>query len=200
VGGAAIAAGQIAAGYWLHPEDARWAHAFLYVGLISYSEASHAGLTAHGWSGPGVYCAEAMPHGARLRRLGAAPEQAMAACGDQALWSTGILELDEQQRRDARLVALAKLGTPYSVLDYFSLIAHHLHIPAPGLRHFIEDSGHMICSQYVDWVWTQVKQRIFPDGRWDGDVMPADLAARLTAARDSGGGLHEGQPARRPDC
>jgi hypothetical protein len=199
-GGVAITAGQLAAGYWRHPSLAKWAHAFVYVGLIGYSEAQHAGLDAHGWSGPGVYCAEAMPHGARLRRLGAAPEDAVAAYGNRAVWSTGILELDARQRRDARIIALAKLGIPYSVLDYLSLIQHHLHIPAPGLRHFIADSGHMICSQYVDWVWTQVKQRIFPDGRWSGDVMPADLAAQLARVKGRGQDS-EGKPARwRPGC
>jgi hypothetical protein len=193
-GGFLIGLGQLLAGYWRHPSLARYRHSFVYLGSVSASAAESSQLHHFGWSGPGVYCAEAMPGGARLRRLGAAPAEAVASCGGRALWSTGLLSLHVGQRQQVRAAALSALGTPYGVLDYLALVAFHLRIRVPRLKRFISGTRTMICSQYVDWCWRRANVQIFRDGRWDGDIMPADLAAVLSGApaRGDGSGLREG--------
>jgi hypothetical protein len=184
LGGAFIGLGQLAAGYWRHPSFARYRHTFVYVGEIGPTAAEVSQLHHYGWCGPGVYCEEAMPHGAHLRRLGASAGDAWAFYGTSALWSTGILGLSDSQRSAAVRAALGKLGTPYSVLDYLSLIAYHLHLRTAALQRFIKDTGHQICSQDTDYVWDCTGRSIFTDKRWDGDVMPADLAFVLVRARE----------------
>jgi hypothetical protein len=179
-GGLAIGLAECAAGYWRRPSLARYRHAFIYLGPVSAAAAEASQLHHFGWSGPGVYCAEAMPGGARLRRLGATPAEAVSSYGDRALWSTGRLSLHVGQRQQVRAAALGALGTPYSVLDYLALILYHLRIPFPRVRRRIASAGHMICSQFVDMCWQRANVRLFSDGRWDGDVMPADLAAVLS--------------------
>jgi hypothetical protein len=67
------------------------------------------------------------------------------------------------------------IGTPYSFLDYQALAMHRFHIPAPGLRRFIANSGHMICSQLCDHAAMVGGWHIFDDGRWEGYVTPGDL-------------------------
>jgi hypothetical protein len=69
-------------------------------------------------------------------------------------------------------------GVPYSFADYAALAAHRLHIPAPGLRDFIADNGHMICSQLADEFYLRLGAHIFTDDRWAGDVTPASLFNR----------------------
>jgi len=78
------------------------------------------------------------------------------------------------------------LGTPYSFLDYDALALHRLHIPAPGLREYIQDTGHMICSQLVDEAARRGGWKVFDDDRWPGFVTPGALNRRrlqLLAAR-----------------
>lgn len=69
--------------------------------------------------------------------------------------------------------ALKKI--PYSDLDYVSIAAHRLHIPAPHLRKYIQSSGHMICSQLADYCALKGGWHLFKDHRWEGDVTPGDL-------------------------
>jgi hypothetical protein len=66
--------------------------------------------------------------------------------------------------------------TPYSAADYFALAAHRLHLPIPGLRSYVQSSGHLICSQLADRAARTGGWILFADGRWDGYVTPADLA------------------------
>lgn len=66
---------------------------------------------------------------------------------------------------------------PYSWLDYVAVGTHHYHIPVPGLRHYISSSGHMMCSQLVDWCASKAGWHLFDDGRWEGYVPPCDLNA-----------------------
>jgi hypothetical protein len=195
LGGLCIGLGQLAAGYWRHPSYARYRHTFVYLGEVSAALAEEYQLHHHGWTGPGVYCEEAMPGGARLRRLGSSAGDAWGMYGTTALWSTAILPLSGAQRTAAVTAALSKLGTPYSVLDYLSLITCHLHLHTSALCNFIQDSGHQICSQDTDWVWQQAGRRIFHDERWDGDVMPADLAYELVQARQGVTAVAVGRPA-----
>jgi cell wall-associated NlpC family hydrolase len=95
------------------------------------------------------------------------------------LWSTGRIPLTPGER--GRIVAAAARydGTPYSWLDYAAIALHSLHLPAPGLKRYIQSTRHMICSQLVDQCYQDAGVHLFRDGRWPGYVTPADLAARL---------------------
>jgi hypothetical protein len=92
------------------------------------------------------------------------------------LWSTGHIELTEPQRAAIVKKALACKGIPYSAIDYVALAMHRLHLPAPGLREYIESSEHLICSQLVDMCYRLAGVHLFSDNRWPGYVTPADLA------------------------
>ncbi len=111
---------------------------------------------------------EAMPGGAISDRISRFKPESL-------VWSTDIIDLTDEQR--VAIVAEAEnyLGVPYSGLDYLALAAHRFHIPTPHLKRYIESSGHMICSQLVDWVYSMVGVQLFDDGRWPGYVTPGDL-------------------------
>jgi len=70
------------------------------------------------------------------------------------------------------------VGIPYSFLDYQSLVLHRLHIPAPGLRTYIKNTAHEICSQLSDDFCARLGYHVFTDGRWAGDVTPGCLYKR----------------------
>lgn len=128
-------------------------------------------------TGPGHYVIEAMPGGARMRRLAGTPEEYPGA-----LWSSGRILLTDVQRSDINAAAWGYLGTPYSAADYFELAAHHLHLPGDSLlRDSIANSGHMICSQYWDKCYQDGGVQLFNDKRWNGDVVPLDMAHRIEA-------------------
>lgn len=81
----------------------------------------------------------------------------------------------DEHRQAVADAARELVGTPYSFVDYVALALHRFRIPAPGLRKFIESSGHLICSALADRAaflgcWT-----LFSDGRWFGYVTPASL-------------------------
>jgi cell wall-associated NlpC family hydrolase len=117
---------------------------------------------------------EAEPGGARCRAI------TDANCGYQLCeWSTGLVPLTTAQRTAVCAAARSYIGTPYSWPDYAALAAHHLHLPAPGLRAYIASTGHMICSQLVDQCYQDAGVHLFADGRWPGYVMPSDLAGLL---------------------
>ena len=65
-------------------------------------------------------------------------------------------------------------GTRYSFLDYDALAMHRLGIYVPGLRGYIADSRHMICSQLCDRAYDLGGVHLF-DNRWEGYVTPGDL-------------------------
>ncbi|WP_441245178.1 hypothetical protein [Kitasatospora sp. McL0602] len=144
----------IRVGQWLNGDGfADYEHAFVYVG-----------------DGELV---QAQPGGAVL-------EQLADFDGRPALWSTGRFELTDEQRDAVVAAARGYLGTPYSVLDYFALASHHLHLPvSPLFKGYVADSRHMICSQLVDQCYHDAGVRLFPDGRWPGYVTPGDLAGLL---------------------
>jgi hypothetical protein len=95
---------------------------------------------------------------------------------DGWLWSTGHITLSDVQRTQIVANALACKNIPYSALDYFALAAHRLDIPVPGLKHYIGDTGHLICSQLVDLCYDKAGVHLFNDERWPGYVTPANLA------------------------
>jgi hypothetical protein len=47
---------------------------------------------------------------------------------------------------------------------------------AAGLRHYINHSGHLICSALVDRGYQNANVKVYDDGRMPGDVTPEDLA------------------------
>lgn len=135
-------------------------HAFVYVG--------------------GNMIVEAEPGGARLR-----PVSEYAAAN--VLWSTDHIPLTTPQR-DAICLRAKQFytandgkGVPYSALDYFALAAHRLHIWAPFLKSYVQNSGHVICSQLVDICYQNAGIHLFKDDRWPGFVTPGDLYGLLYA-------------------
>lgn len=116
---------------------------------------------------------EAEPGGARLASLAEYNDRAV-------LW----LRCPEQYRAGVAHAARLLEGTPYSAADYFAIAAHRLHVPVPGLRDYVAASGHLICSALADRAAELGGWHLFDDGRWNGFVVPADLAhlAQLAAA------------------
>jgi hypothetical protein len=151
----------ISVGEWLNGSAfGDYDHAEIYVGLADPNA-------------PYGYTMGAYPGGARLYPVPAEQED--------WLWSSGHIRLTPAQRDAIVKNAMACKGIGYSAADYFALAAHHLHVPVPGLRDYIEDSGHMICSQLVDFCYAKAGVRLFADNRWEGYVTPADLAGLLHA-------------------
>jgi hypothetical protein len=100
-------------------------------------------------------------------------------------WSTGILAMPAAAGGAALVYAQpgpwGPHGVPYSALDYFAMVTHELHIPAPGLREYIGSENHMICSQLVDRAALDAGRDLFP-GDWPGYVKPSDLGFLLGVA------------------
>lgn len=132
-----------------------WDHAFVHVG--------------DGW----IIEAEPGPNGARLAQLTEYNDRPI-------LW----LRCPDQYRQAVAHSARLLQGTRYSAADYFAIAAHRLHLPIPGLRDYVAASGHAICSQLADRAAALGGWHLFADGRWEGFVVPADIAelARQQAA------------------
>jgi hypothetical protein len=152
-GGRAIRAGQ-----WLNGEGyADYQHAYVVVGDQ---------VRGSDLPGQTTKIIEAMPGGALLSPL-----------SRYAGFRPVYLRCPDQYRQAVAEAALSMEGTPYSVADYLALAAHHFHIPAPYLQHYIASSGHMICSQLADRAAARGGWHLFDDGRWDGYVTPLSLHA-----------------------
>jgi cell wall-associated NlpC family hydrolase len=136
-------------GQWLNGDGFKnYEHAFIYIGAGQIVEAE--------------------PGGARVAQLD-------EYRGRKIAWST-ITLTDPQRARvvmEARVQASNKVG--YSYLDYLAIAAHRFHLPIPGLRSYIANSGHQICSQLVDWCWNKADVHLFRDNRWEGYVDPEEL-------------------------
>lgn len=144
-----IAGPLISFGEWLNGDGfGTWEHAFIYIG-----------------SGQII---QAEPGAANQRPL--TPHA-------HTLWSSDAIPLTDPQRHAVVAAARGYLGAPYSFLDYAALALHRVHLPVPGLRAFIADTGHMICSQLVDQCYQDAGIQLFNDGRFNGYVTPAALAA-----------------------
>lgn len=118
---------------------------------------------------------EAEPGGARLAALAPYRDTTQGGTFVSSTW-----DLTAEQRQTICANAEKHLGRPYSGMDYVALFAHRLHLPLPGLRQFVADSRHEICSQLVDDVYTESDLHMFQDGRWPGYVTPMGLYAALT--------------------
>lgn len=147
----------ISVGEWLNGSRfGHWDHAFIYVGDGQLVEAE--------------------PGGARLAGL---DEYA----GRPVAWSTGHVELTDEQR--AKVVAAARsfIGVPYSARDYLALALWHFRLRLPWARKVMESRSSMICSQLVASALLDAGVDLFPGfpGRAPGDITPADLAAIIGA-------------------
>lgn len=147
-GGRAIRAGQ-----WLLGEGyADYEHAFVVVAGADTAS-----------SDPVIV--EAMPGGAQMVGNWHDPERTRwLVCPDACRDGVAAVAMRQAERR-----------VPYSALDYLALALHRFHIPAPGLRTYIESSGHQICSQLADYCAAKGGWHLFDDGRWPGYVTPAAL-------------------------
>lgn len=142
-----------------NPVGTDWDHAIFYLG------------------GPSDLILEAEPGGAKVvpvhyRR-------------DDMLWSSDrpALALDPGQRARAFELGQKYEGTPYSAADYFAIAAHRFGIRTQELRHYIEDTGHMICSVLVDQCRMDIGSHLFTDPpRWKGYVTPLDIAGLIGAS------------------
>lgn len=145
-GGRAIRLGQ-----WLNGDGyADYEHAFV---VTEYRQ----GLPTTPW------IVEAMPGGAQHVKNWHDPAR------------TRYLVCPDEHREAVAAAARGFVGVPYSWLDYTSLALHRFHVPAPHLRAYIRDSGHMICSQLADAAADRGGWHLFDDGRWEADVTPGDL-------------------------
>ncbi|MEW2302060.1 hypothetical protein AB0958_19140 [Streptomyces sp. NPDC006655] len=120
---------------------------------------------------PGARLIEAMPGGALVDSL--------SKYDDRQVLYVSPADLTPAQRKAIADCALKYQGVPYSFLDYVALALHRFHIPVPGLRRYIESTGHMICSQLADRAYRDAGQILFRDGRWEGYVTPMALANEL---------------------
>jgi hypothetical protein len=97
-------------------------------------------------------------------------------------------QLEREVRCTAADQAHAHLGIGYSFLDYLALALLHLEKLITGrptgqsswwltrwVRRRVQNSGHLICSAFVDHWSSHIGFELFDDGRLPGDVTPADL-------------------------
>ena len=108
---------------------------------------------------------EAEPGGARITPL--------EGYGKPITWSSW--PLTDAQRAEVVLVTRTKVGVPYSVLTYISLVLLRLHIRPDWVVRRVESDGEEICSELVDRVYLEAGLHLFDDGRLPGDVDPAEL-------------------------
>lgn len=117
---------------------------------------------------------EAEPGGARIRPL-------TQYDGTNVLYSDW--DLTDHQRHDIVACARALKDTPYSVLDYLSLVLVRLHVRPKWLLAYVESTKHLICSQLVDVCYEEAGIQLFDDDRPAGDVTPGDLCTVLHSQR-----------------
>lgn len=100
-------------------------------------------------------------------------------------WCEGIAGLLRRPPDVVATVAYGMEGTPYSAADYFALAARRLRLPLPGLRAYVQASGHLICSQLADLLYQRLGAQIFDDNRWNGYVTPGSLYQRDLQLREA---------------
>lgn len=139
-----------------------------YLNGDGFSKFEHAFMTL-----PGNLILEAEPGGSVIRPIHY-PADTVHLCWNIREKLLPVLPTDRQ------LLSLASSleHVPYSFLDYDALFCHRLHIPFPGLKDFIGDTGHMICSQLTDEFYQRLGAVIFSDDRWPGYVTPGALYRR----------------------
>lgn len=144
----------ISVGEWLNGSRfGHWDHAFVYVGD---------GLIV-----------EAEPGGARLAGV---DEYA----GRPIAWSTGKVELTDDQRTAVVAAAKGFVGVPYSAADYFALALWHFRLRIPWAKRVMNSRASMICSELVGFAYESAGVPLL-SGREPGDITPADLAQIIGA-------------------
>jgi hypothetical protein len=96
--------------------------------------------------------------------------------------TTTVLGARQEQEKllRASVVFQANLmiDTPYSFFDYVALASLHVAPKArftKWARERVKKSRYFICSAMCDEVYRRAGIHLFSDGRYPGDVMPADL-------------------------
>lgn len=128
---------------------------------------------AEGWRHAGIFLGDgavlqAEPHGAEIVDWTPTPG---------TLISTGLWPQADPE--SVTHLAAERTGTPYSWEDYAQIASHRMGMDTGWLRHQIQVSGHMMCSQLVDRFQLDLGVHLFADDRWEGDVMPIDLGLLL---------------------
>lgn len=137
-------------------------------------------------NGPYGYTYSAYPDRQSKKPLPCAPEQLPGS-----LWSSGLLPLTDLQRNEVIGWCHRHADVGYSAADYDALAAARLHLDwlLPPIRHYIQETGHLICSQYTTLARLAAGDNLF-NRAWDGLVMPMDLAelilSKLTEKNTSG--------------
>lgn len=150
--------GWVSAGQALLRDECWFTHAFIVTSV----------------NGGGVRIVEAMPGGARSVLL-VGRERCVPGYG----WAR--LPLGPGTRASVTEYGELAIGTPYSFLDYASLALLHLGLPRAWTAGRVSSSGHLICSQLVDFVLCQAGYHLFTDGRLSQDVTPGALFRRAGA-------------------
>lgn len=99
---------------------------------------------------------EAEPGGARIAQLSEYD-------GRSIIWSTGLIDLTDDERNTIVEKAVGQVGTSYSFLDYFAILFYRLGIKIPSIVKRVEDDGHLICSVLVAYDYGAVGIRIRSD-------------------------------------
>jgi hypothetical protein len=129
--------------------------------------------------------AESQPQGVVIRPLSVLLDDRPLLISDapMQIWLANNVQGENRREVEAgkrrRIVrnARAMEGTPYSWLDYLALAWAEWKLPGwKLLRNYVEDSGHLICSAYVDRVYSDSGIHLYTDPpRLPGDVTPGDL-------------------------
>jgi cell wall-associated NlpC family hydrolase len=141
-----LAGAFVSAGQWFVGDFAPVQHALVYVGN---------GMVV-----------QAMPSGAEVI--------ALKDASPVVKWSTGLIDLTEDERGDICVEALLLEHTPYSFLDYVSLALNRLGLRSRLISDRVASSGHLICSQLVVLAYERAGVTLFPN-TFPGDVTPGDL-------------------------
>jgi uncharacterized protein YycO len=138
-------------GQWFNGDRSDWTHVFIVVN--------------------GQQAVEAQPGGARITPLSRYDNRRTVYVTPQGT--------TEEQRLEAARQALGLVGTPYSFLDYFSLFLTRMGWGWGVTKRYVKETGHMICSQFVDESYRRAGVHFFDDGRLPQDVTPGDLAVKF---------------------
>jgi cell wall-associated NlpC family hydrolase len=101
--------------------------------------------------------------------------------GNNVYWSSGIINPLPIERANIVDAAIGFVGTPYSFLDYASLVAKRLHVPGHVLEDYIASTGHMICSQLVAASYERGGYPLYKT--WTGNVTPGNLDVLLNSLK-----------------
>lgn len=115
---------------------------------------------------------EAEPGGAVISRVSA------RYGAREITWVRVFPDLTIEEKLRITSAAAKLVGTPYSFLDYVALFGLRYKLPMPGLKRYISDTRHQICSQIIDYVFTKVGRDAFPE-KWSGYVTPANYMEKF---------------------